>query len=117
MPDFPEKLVVDVTETDIARGIPNACNRCPIALAIRRKMPGYAVEVQKKKIRLAISSADCTSWESRHYEMPREAEGFVNDFDLGNTRYLSPLSFTAVPVVMTPVAPWKPSGEHDAQLP
>ena len=47
------KLKIEVTKDDIERGIPDDCENCPVALALRRAVPdGVAVEVSHPGIRI-----------------------------------------------------------------
>ena len=64
--------VMQVTEEDIIKGVPNHKCRCPIALAIKRAgFENNEVYVGKKYLMI------------EHYrqELPKEAQDFVKTFD------------------------------------
>ena len=69
------RLRVEVTAEDIAKGVRNTCDRCPIALAlsalgvIEPFVDGYAVEF-----------GNC----EEQVRTPEVASAFIEAFDLGN---------------------------------
>jgi hypothetical protein len=80
-------MTVEVTAEDIAKGRRNDCNRCPIAIAIKRSA-GCAFASAAPGV--AFVSIDLDGGSTR-YRLPREASLFINDFD----RYagVDPFSF------------------------
>ena len=77
---FLNNMKINVTETDIKRGIKNSCFHCPIALALRR--------AYKKDISASIDSA----WFGRRsIDLPVKAIDFITSFDYD--RPVKPFSF------------------------
>lgn len=80
------KVLVTVTKEDIAEGT-HACTRCPIALALRRALPGaYQVYVRHDSIVIAPRDTLLAT-----YELPDPVADFVNRFDAMDT--VAPFSF------------------------
>jgi hypothetical protein len=85
----PAELVIEVTAGDIARGIAEDCEKCPIALAARRLHPTARVHVGGELAREIV-----TYWPGMsRYDMPDEAVDFVTAFDKGAP--VAPFTFTA----------------------
>lgn len=63
-------MVVKVTREDIDLGTPSSSTNCPIACALKRM--GY------RNITVGRTGA----WfEGNHYNLPHEAQNFIDDFD------------------------------------
>lgn len=71
-----EKLRVEVTASDIAEGIPADCERCAIALAIKRARPGARVSVVEDTIEI----------DGDQFTPPPEAVAFIDSFDRDKER-------------------------------
>jgi len=70
------RVVVKVTAEDIAHGVKNDCERCPIARALWRAIPGASPVVGG----VSASWHDgAGSWV--RVTLPASARGFVSDFD------------------------------------
>lgn len=80
-------LKIDVTAEDIAKGIQNDCEACPIALALSRAVPGADfIEVDGD----ANYELDDVTYYAR---FPESAKNFVTRFDAGET--VEPFTFEA----------------------
>ena len=79
-----KNITVNVTQEDINNGTSGDYDRCPIALAIARELPGSDPSVSDE-VHL-LGEGYCG-----HACQPSEAEEFVISFDLG--RPVSPLTF------------------------
>jgi hypothetical protein len=71
-----KKLLVDVSDQDIANGDACNCNSCPLALAILRMNPGCRVQVLVGTITLTEASGKV--WKA---VTPRTAGRFMARFD------------------------------------
>lgn len=80
---------ISVTKKDIAAGIKNRHDLCPIALAIKRKVK---VEVSVTKDNVALKEGD-DRWlvVLPAYSLPLEASSFISAFDAGKP--VSPFEF------------------------
>jgi len=83
---IPDEIEIDVTARDIAEGKPGKCERCPIALAVRRIFPNDDIRVDS-----IIWIGD--NWDAR-FDTPEVACDFIDRFDSGQE--VSPFKFTAV---------------------
>lgn len=72
-------VTVDVTQQDIDAGERYQCDRCPVALALTRTLPGAFVEVGNNYIRLRRFSES----HSNYLTTPDAVEGFIVAFDSG----------------------------------
>jgi hypothetical protein len=81
-----KSLTISVTPEDIDNGV-TSCDRCPVALAVRRQFP-------KARVAVGITCFEVmTRFRTRWYDLPPEARQFIHDFDCrGGTK---PLTFTA----------------------
>jgi hypothetical protein len=75
-------MTINVTQSDIQKGSRNNCVMCPIALAIRRAIPGSAVLVGGKRVDI----------NGKNYDLPESARKFIYQFD--NDTQVIPFSFT-----------------------
>ncbi len=80
---IPRKLNVNVTEHDIAAGIPEESNSCPIALAVYRQYPDAIVDVDGCNIVL----------NNAVFPLPEPACEFIDNFD--SEHAVKPFSFEA----------------------
>lgn len=76
---LPSYLRINVTQTHIDYGEAVDCELCPIALAIQDAFIDLGVT---ERIRVTVDSA----WmkDGREFQLPREAQIFIMDFDQGN---------------------------------
>lgn len=86
---FPDTITVTVTADDIAKGEPEECGSCPIAIAAMQ-IDGV-VEAAVYPQRMTIWSADRMA---REYHLPDDAQIFVAAFDLNLD--VEPFTFEAV---------------------
>lgn len=84
-----EQFTIEVTQSDIDKGIPeNAC-RCPIALAIERKMrTEFDWPISEENFsRICVgwtelfSGCEYVTLDGLRYDMPKEAMTFIAKFD------------------------------------
>lgn len=89
-----EKIRVEVTAEDIAKGVPQECNSCPVAIAVGRACPA-AVKVGVDGATIDIYAAwDVESDAKSEYVVartPREVNEFIKRFDNGDP--VGPFSF------------------------
>jgi hypothetical protein len=78
-------MIISVTHADITEGVKNACNHCPIALAIKRAFNCDCVMVLAS-FDIIVNSQQYTS------EDPETVQEFINNFDNGFP--VQPFSFT-----------------------
>lgn len=87
-PQFPKRLIVEVTQADIDEGHRRDCLRCPIALATYRALDGdnrpYMTYVSVSA-RVEVMSDEMSDGESSgilaSYWLPDEAHQFISYFD------------------------------------
>ncbi len=84
MKNLPDRIEVEVTEADIQNGMRGDCACCPIARALKRLYPEYHVWV---RLQVAYLDQNLTDWCYSNltnwcYSLPREAQIFINNFDL-----------------------------------
>lgn len=77
-------MKIDVTAEDIDNGVPGECGRCPVALAIARKLGlvGAGIRVGPSAVRIRFDGAR---------DLPAVARVFVEAFDWD--RPVEPFSF------------------------
>lgn len=80
---------VEVTAADLASGQPKQCTRCPVALALRRQVPG-ARFVLVNDVTISVYADDRE--EPDVYPTPGVVADFIVEFDLGLKR--KPFAFT-----------------------
>jgi len=76
-------LIVDVTQDDIDNGVPEDEHHCPIAMAVRRKVPTTeCVTVDVGQLLLVLQEH-----REQHFEadLPISAMKFVKNFDDGSS--------------------------------
>lgn len=66
-------MKIEVTQEDIKAGRKTECTRCPIALAIKRKV-GYT---------MSVGTRVCGSLDNE-FQLPKIAQDFISNFDHGN---------------------------------
>lgn len=81
MKALPEKLEIRVLPTNIRRGVPMSYDSCPIALAVKRELrlrgDDYAEVGCGEICIMSGSSPEPVAT----YQLPKEANDFVGDFD------------------------------------
>jgi hypothetical protein len=77
-------LRIEVTQPDIAHGVRDICDRCPVALALSRVIPGRGPAT-------VDTDSFYFDWGSEVYMLPREAQEFIKKFDGGDP--VEPISF------------------------
>jgi hypothetical protein len=75
------KILVEVTQRDIRCATSGECDKCAIALALKKHFPTESVNVTGE---VAIIGG-------RHYRLPQSVVRFILDFD--NERPIAPFSF------------------------
>lgn len=88
---FPELLTINVTQEHINAGIPEDCQRCPIALATLDALqawPTVSIAVDDDRIELE------NGYTRAIYPLPADARAFVSDFDsIDSVIYCEPFTF------------------------
>lgn len=87
----PITVNVYVTRADIARGRAASFCRCPVALAIRRRLPDadfVAAASTRAVARLALEGGQIVA------DFPDKVRAFIEEFDAGNASDVSPMRFT-----------------------
>lgn len=74
--------IIEVRQEDIDRGVRGACNQCPVALAIRRTLPGIRAMADSLRLDLTPNYFVWT---------PSVARRFILDYDRGQP--VHPFSF------------------------
>jgi len=79
-------IELNITLEDIQQGTPSECSKCPIALALKRAVPGITA--------LAVDTSFIYFQEDRKFFVwtPLEAGDFINNFDRGN--FVEPFHLT-----------------------
>lgn len=78
MIEFPEKLIITITEKDIQIGVKSDCTKCPIAVSAKRHFSERSyITVLDDLIRVAIGG-NCAE-----YLVSRSALRFIRRFDKG----------------------------------
>jgi hypothetical protein len=106
MTGLPDKVIINVTQRDIDRGIKSDCAKCPVALAAARVLGKYAtphaegletVTVDGCDIGVSLATRPPPPWSSfpawAWYKLPQEASLFISGFDFGKP--VKPFRFTA----------------------
>jgi hypothetical protein len=79
---------INVTAEHIARGEPENCERCPVALAIMDALPGAGVpEVGPSQVTFRVAD---DKWAD--IDLPQAAGDFIETFD-GGTADVEPFTF------------------------
>lgn len=91
MTKLPSKLIVRVTARDIKNGKPRKPCRCPIALAVRRKV-GPLWRLSADYGYTTVKAKRPTVNQSRQYSTPKMATRFMSKFD--GRRPVKPATFT-----------------------
>lgn len=65
------RIKIEVTHADIQNGKPQNCYDCPIALAVKRALPGREIEVHTAHI----------SIDDGHASLPKEAMDWIENYD------------------------------------
>lgn len=81
-----EKITIDVTAEDIANGIPETCDRCPIALAAKRLGEKTYAQVFRSRIELYNGFGQWVC-----FKTPPVARAFIRRFD--KHRPVQPFTF------------------------
>lgn len=85
---------ITVTAEDIAHGVQQECERCPIALAIARITPPEMRVVVQVQDALIFASATYERARFAMYRLPREAWTFIRAFDAMGPSRARPFEFT-----------------------
>lgn len=80
---------ITVTQEDILNGEAGTNQPCPIALAVKRALPGYAVDVGTTYI--TLWTVDSSVYRSSRVVLLLECRAFIDRFDAG--RSVAPFSF------------------------
>lgn len=86
-----DEITVHVTPEDIANGLPNSMNFCPIALAARRELKPH--DIWAVTVGIAALTIYPSSDEFWQFQLPQEAWEFVRAFD--NSAPVEEFKFTA----------------------
>jgi hypothetical protein len=84
------RYTVSVTQDDIERGEQSLCRYCPVALGLRRAVPG-AVQTFASDRRLKVMRQD-GAW-SCTIRTPPEVAAWINRFDSDGRSAVVPFSF------------------------
>ena len=82
-----KNLRVNITKTDIERGLRNSTTHCPVARALNRKLKRYDVRVYCDQVVMGQSVL------TRIIRLPRKTVRFIELFDEG--KGVKPFSFIA----------------------
>jgi hypothetical protein len=74
-------MIINVLQKDIKNGVANTCDKCPVALAVRRATH------KRVKVGYVFVGVNRT-W----YGLPKEATTFIKRFDMGKS--VKPFRFT-----------------------
>jgi len=80
---LPERFVMEVTDSDIADGLPRCGDKCPLALALMRWLRNQKITF----VAVTVTSVDVAINLDWHTPSPRywhDSESWVHDFDRGN---------------------------------
>lgn len=80
-------MLINVTQSDIDNGIATEPSMCPLALAIKRAIPGSYVSVGTRDVHIAVPGVHGTEV----YAMGKGLSHFTEDFDAG--KQVSPFEF------------------------
>lgn len=83
----PTEIEVEVTQDDIENGVARDCNRCPIALALRRQFPNCPNIVDNERVAILFPT------EELYYNLPSEAKVFISYFDSVLDAAIRPIKF------------------------
>lgn len=83
----PTEIEVEVTQDDIENGVARDCNRCPIALALRRQFPHCLNVVDNETVSILFP------YEELIYQLPNEAQVFIERFDYSLDPIIQPIKF------------------------
>ena len=87
---LPAHLTVEVTQRDIDLGKRINSDRCPIALAVNRLVPGYVTVVNRTDITIFGPGPKHRQW--RTFKTPAVMALFIAQFDRGAKVY--PITFS-----------------------
>jgi hypothetical protein len=83
-----KRLIINVTARDIANGLPRKCDKCPVALAIIRRVDRkYKVEVAPHEVTVSGDSG------SVRVTLPESAKDFISSFDYSDRALTKPFHF------------------------
>jgi hypothetical protein len=78
---------ITVTAEHIAKGVPESCRHCPVALAIKDALPGIElIAVDDTRVHLGGAACDVK------IDLPPAAQHFIEAFDCDDP--VEPFSFT-----------------------
>ena len=77
MTELPRKFRIVITKEDIAKGERENPYSCAVALAIKRRFPGYRVDVDGRDVEIRMGR------KSRCYAASERMEVFIERFDRG----------------------------------
>ena len=63
---------IEVTATDVQKGVPRDCRRCPVALALRRAFEAVDVSV----------GGNSAVIDTHHYMLPETVAEFISRYDI-----------------------------------
>lgn len=88
-------ITIKVIQEDIDKGVAEDCERCPIAIAIERAMPGFSADVAANWTVVQDQSI------VHRYRTPAGARHFIRKFDTLGATFVRPFEFE-LPIAAKP---------------
>ena len=66
-------MKIDITDDDIAKGLPGMCGQCPTSRAMMRQIPGKAIRVFNDHVTI----------DDEVVSLPESLRNWMHDFDMG----------------------------------